>query len=194
MLIVDIYKYLIDPIKPIFYKLRSLTLVSKIAKYKGTVNGDVRFWIKGDFTIPKNLVLHGDGIDNSSCLKIVVAANAILEIGENVGITQSVIHCYERIVIGNNVKIGAGCMIMDTNFHSTNWKYRICEDKDIIDVRTSPVYIGANAFVGARTIICKGVKIGENSIVAAGSVVVKDIPSNCIAGGNPCAIIRYIDN
>ena len=56
----------------------------------------------------------------------------------------------------------------------------------------SPVIIEDNVFIGARSIILKGVTIGRNSIVGAGSVVTKSIPSNQIWGGNPAKFIRNI--
>lgn len=184
--------FLLSPLKVIFYKCKSIRIVWRILKKGGIVKGDVRFWIYGMFSIPTNFVIMGDGIDNSSVSKIVVASKANLEIGNNVGITQSCIHCYNKISIGDNVKIGAGCLIMDSNFHSLDWNLRLNEKTDVSDVKTSPVVIDSNVFVGARSIITKGVVIGRNTIIAAGSVVISDIPDNCIAGGNPCKVIRNI--
>ena len=83
---------------------------------------------------------------------------------------------------------------MDTNFHSTDWRKREHREEDVADAKTAPVVIEDYVFIGARGIICKGVRIGEHSIIAAGSVVVKDIPANCIAGGNPCKVIKYFEN
>lgn len=56
----------------------------------------------------------------------------------------------------------------------------------------SPIYIGNNVWIGGHVVIVGGVTIGDNSIVAAGSVVIKDVPSNTIVGGNPAKIIREI--
>jgi maltose O-acetyltransferase len=55
-----------------------------------------------------------------------------------------------------------------------------------------PVQIGNNVWIGGGAIICPGVTIGDNTTIAAGSVVVKDIPSGVIAGGNPCRIIKEL--
>lgn len=63
---------------------------------------------------------------------------------------------------------------------------------DTKSAKRCPVIIEDHVFIGARSIITKGVTIGEKSIIAAGSVVVSDIPSNCIAGGNPCKIIKKL--
>ena len=55
-----------------------------------------------------------------------------------------------------------------------------------------PVYIGRNCWLGAGVIVLPGVKIGDNSVIGAGSVVTKDIPSNVVAVGNPCKVLREI--
>lgn len=130
-------------------------------------------------------------IDVQASSKIQTEEGGCLKIGDNVGVSSIVIHCWNKIVIGNNVKIGAGCMIFDTNFH--NIDFRIRTTTDAIDtISTRPVYIDDNVFIGTRSIICKGVHIGKNSIVAAGSVVVKDIPENEVWGGNPAKFIKSL--
>jgi acetyltransferase-like isoleucine patch superfamily enzyme len=59
---------------------------------------------------------------------------------------------------------------------------------------TAPVQIYRNVFIGADVTILKGVVIGENSIIASGSVVTKSIPGNVIAAGNPCVVIKPISD
>ena len=56
-----------------------------------------------------------------------------------------------------------------------------------------PVNIGNNVWIGAGAIILPGVSIGDNSVIGAGSVVTKDIPANVVAVGNPCKVLREID-
>jgi len=119
---------------------------------------------------------------------VVFRPAAVLTIGKNVGISNSTIVCWERVEIGDNVVIGGGCRIWDTNFHSLDVKTRVSGND--LDIRTAPIKIGDNAFIGGGVIILKGVTIGENSIIAAGSVVHRDIPSNSIAAGNPCVVIK----
>lgn len=130
-------------------------------------------------------------IDVQTSSKIQTEKHACLKIGNNVGMSNVIIHCWNKIVIGNNVKIGAGCIIFDTNFHNIDAQLRTTTD-DISSIITRPIYIEDNVFVGTRSIICKGVRIGKNSIVAAGSVVVKDIPDNEIWGGNPARFIKKL--
>lgn len=130
-------------------------------------------------------------IDCTPESKIQVEKNGTLIIGNNVGVSSIVLHCWNSIIIEDNVKIGAGCLIMDTNFHSTDATIRATKE-DQKHVRTAPVLIKHDAFIGARSIICKGVTVGENSIIATGSVVVKDVPNNEVWGGNPAKFIKKI--
>lgn len=106
--------------------------------------------------------------------------------------SQVSITCKEHIIIGSHVQIGAGTMIFDTNFHNIDWRVRRNHQEDLRTAKNAPVIIGDDCFIGARTIICKGVTIGERTIIAAGSVIVKDIPSDCVAGGNPCIVIKHL--
>lgn len=124
--------------------------------------------------------------------RLIVAENAKLEIGEDTGCSSVTICCFQHIKIGSYVKIGAGTLIMDTNFHSLDWKERRMESEKNTYKKTSPIVIGNDVFIGARTIINKGITIGDRSIVAAGSVVVKDIPADEIWGGNPAKFIKKL--
>ena len=141
----------------------------------------------------KDLRLNSVGIDNTGYTKIVVLPNATFVIGDYSGMTTTVIQAYKEIIIGNQVNIGAGCMIFDTNFHSTSWLDRGDRIIDTTNAKSSPVHIGDYVFIGARSIICKGVTIGEKSIIAAGSVVVKNVPPLQIWGGNPATFIKSIE-
>ena len=59
--------------------------------------------------------------------------------------------------------------------------------------KTEPIEIAANVWIGDSAIVCKGVSIGENSIIGAGAVVVNSIPPNCVAAGNPAKIVKHLD-
>lgn len=120
----------------------------------------------------------------------VVRSNAKLTIGNNVGISASAIICSIQISIGNNVKIGGNTVIYDTDFHSLKIENRVNAELDKAHTSTSPVFIEDNVFIGAHSTILKGVRIGENSIVGAGSVVTKSIPPNEVWGGNPAKYIK----
>lgn len=126
--------------------------------------------------------------------KIVVWPGGTLKIGNNVGVSATSFACKGSIEIGNNVRIGSGCVIHDTDHHSFNPKIRTGKDKsaDVANAKKKPVIIKDNVFIGARCLILKGVTIGENSIVGAGSVVTKDIPDNEIWAGNPAKFIKQL--
>jgi len=143
----------------------------------------------------------GDGI-NPLCRnirgKIFIGPNATIEIGDNSGISSACLWAKEKITIGNNVKIGGDCVLMDTDAHSLDWMIRAGLKKDkwggvISDCESAysrPIIIEDDVLIGTRSIILKGVTIGARTIIAAGSVVTKSIPADCIAGGNPCKVIR----
>ncbi len=147
---------------------------------------------EADVCIGRNFICNGRGygIDSGSDSHIVVGKGAKLFIGNNTGCSGTSIHCYEEITIGNYVNIGAGTKIFDTDFHSLAWKDRENIKTDIANRKTAPIHIGDHVFIGTRTIIGKGVTIGDRSIIAAGSVVVTNIPSDEIWGGNPAVFIK----
>lgn len=150
--------------------------------------------IFGDFVFGSNVILNSSGIDLVDKSKIVVSKNATLKIGDYSGMSQTSLWCKNSITIGRHVDIGAGCLIIDSDFHNTDWKARENRSYGAKTAATAPITIEDNVFIGARCIICKGVTIGARSIVAAGSVVSKDIPADCLAGGNPCKIIKNLTN
>ncbi|MDO5425911.1 MAG: sugar O-acetyltransferase [Eubacteriales bacterium] len=90
-----------------------------------------------------------------------------------------------KIEIGRKVMFGPGVTIATVG-------HPICPDMREY-MYTDPVKIGDNCWIGAGVTICPGVTIGENTVIGAGSVVTKEIPANCVAAGNPCRVIRKID-
>lgn len=178
-------------INSIRYRLKRRNFFANFQK-KGSIASNTKLVLLGTFRYGDNVVINGEGIDNVLRSQIVVLPGAILEIGSNTGMSQVSITCKQSIKIGSHVTIGAGTMIYDTNFHNTDWKVRRDPSSDLDSAKNAPVIIDDDVFIGARCIIGKGVTIGARSIIAAGSVVVKDIPSDCIAGGNPCKVIRKI--
>jgi acetyltransferase-like isoleucine patch superfamily enzyme len=120
-----------------------------------------------------------------------LSSHAQIKIGKDVGLSGTTICAAESVTIGRECLFGADVMIFDNDFHPIESEGRRYSKKR---VASSPIHIGANVFVGTRSIIMKGVNIGENSIIGAGSNVVSNIPANVIAAGNPCRVIRSIDN
>lgn len=132
-------------------------------------------------------------LDNGAYSTMVVLDGSTLTIGDFSGITNAIIVCGENISIGNHVNIGNGTIVMDTDLHSMDWKTRSDRLADPQNSHSRPIVISDHVFIGARCIILKGVTIGEKSIVAAGSVVTKNIPEGEVWGGNPAKFIKKIE-
>ena len=102
-----------------------------------------------------------------------------------------------RIDIGSNVLIASNVQIY-TATHSTNVHERMVENwsegQEICRTYALPVRIEDGAWIGGGAIILPGVTIGCNCVIGAGSVVTRSIPDNCVAVGNPCRVIKRIDN
>ncbi|MBO6573737.1 MAG: acyltransferase [Balneola sp.] len=137
--------------------------------------------------------LKGNPIGRPQRCVLFVDYGAILIIGENVGMSSTAIVSHEKITIGNNVKIGGGVCIYDTDFHSLDPNLRKNAKLDQKQKNNKPVTIKDNVFIGAHSTILKGVTIGENAIIGACSLVTRDIPSNEIWGGNPAKLIKNLD-
>jgi acetyltransferase-like isoleucine patch superfamily enzyme len=90
---------------------------------------------------------------------------------------------YAPIYIGDGARFSFDNMII-TSTHSL---------KDFKKITAKPVWIGKNVWVTSRCIIMPGVKIGDNSVISAGSIVRDDIPANCIAAGNPAKVVKYLE-
>ncbi|TLM83841.1 MAG: galactoside O-acetyltransferase, partial [Actinobacteria bacterium] len=90
-----------------------------------------------------------------------------------------------KITIGNKVMFGPSVTIATVG-HPINPNYREY-------MYTDPVVIEDNCWIGAGSVICPGVTIGTNSVIGAGSIVTRDIPANSVAVGNPCKVLRTIN-
>ena len=91
-----------------------------------------------------------------------------------------------EIVIGDSVMMAQGAFITDSDWHGVY-------DRSLSVGESIPVHIGRNVWIGDSAIVAKGVTIGENSIIGAGAIVVRDIPANVIAVGNPATVVRELD-
>jgi acetyltransferase-like isoleucine patch superfamily enzyme len=158
-----------------------------------------KFWKKTTFytepgariNIGKNCFFRSDqdsnliGV-NHRCIISAHSAAAVIKIGNNCGFSGSSIGAKESIEIGDNVLVGANSIITDFDWHSLDPADR--NNKEA--VRSKRVIIGDNVWIGANCLILKGVTIGKNAIIGAGSIVTGDLPENSICGGNPCKVLR----
>jgi len=111
-----------------------------------------------------------------------------IEIGENFYSNHNLIMLdANKIKFGNNVFIAPNCGFY-TSGHPLDSKSR---NKGLEYAK--PIEIGNNVWIGGNVIVLPGVKIGNNSVIGAGSVVNKDIPANVVAVGNPCKVIKQIE-
>jgi acetyltransferase-like isoleucine patch superfamily enzyme len=130
------------------------------------------------------------GISHRSVL-VANRPGARLVIGNHVGMSGVVLYCTTNIIIEDHVNLGVGVMVYDTDFHPINaYARRVRGDKS---VKSAPVRICEDVWVGANATILKGVTIGERSIVAAGAVVIKDVPNDVIVAGVPAKIVKHLN-
>ena len=116
---------------------------------------------------------------------------ARISIGSNSGLSGTVICAAVEVVIGAECLFGANVTVVDTDFHAIKPQGRRY-NLNPADIPAAPVIIADNVFIGAGTMILKGVSIGKNSVIGAGAVVTKDVPENSIAAGNPARVINSI--
>jgi acetyltransferase-like isoleucine patch superfamily enzyme len=112
---------------------------------------------------------------------------ATITIGESCYLNGVEISSQASITIGNRCII-ADCLILDTDFHSIE----INRHDPSAVVKTGPVVIEDNVWIGNRTIILKGVRIGKNSVIGAGTVVRQSVPANSVVIGNPQQIVKTL--
>ncbi|MGM4912862.1 acyltransferase [Rhizobium sp. 768_B6_N1_8] len=146
-----------------------------------------------------------------SCRVVLENAQGHVAIGNDTFIGGSMLICATAIEVGNNVLISWGCTIVDHDSHSLDWRER---SKDVADWRAGlasggltqaaqlknwdivekrPIVIRDKAWLGMNVTVLKGVTIGEGAVVAAGSVVTKDVPDWTLVAGNPARQIRELE-
>ncbi|NOT28715.1 MAG: acyltransferase [Acidobacteria bacterium] len=113
---------------------------------------------------------------------------AVIRIGENTRIHGTCIHAYRSVVIGDNCLIAANCQIIDCSGHELSFEN--VENRINTTSDGSPVVVEDCVWIGANSIVLPGVCIGRGSVVAAGSVVTKDIPPMVVAAGNPARVVK----
>lgn len=143
---------------------------------------------------------------NTHAVFFTETEDSFIKIGNRVGMTSTRIWVHDGLSIGDNVHIGANVLLIDTDTHQIDYWLRRDPDDEVFDgltneeiwrkkhdaTKSSPIVIEDDVWIGAHTIVLKGVKIGARSVIGAGSVVTKNIPADCVAGGNPCRVVKYL--
>jgi acetyltransferase-like isoleucine patch superfamily enzyme len=160
-----------------------------------TIFGEIlvaKFADGGTVKIGKNVDINSafwaNPVGGTQTCFLIKGNDAVIEIGDNVGMSNVVLAARTSITIGQYVNLGGGVKIFDTDFHSIDLQERLND----INIPTRPVFIEDGCFIGADAIILKGVTIGKESVVGAGSVVAKSIPAGEIWGGNPAKFIKIL--
>ncbi|BAU54900.1 Maltose O-acetyltransferase [Mucilaginibacter gotjawali] len=158
------------------YRLRNCTKGRMV-----TVKGRLKIAAKGNIII-------GNGCriwSHIGTTQISAGPRATIEVGENTFInTGTIITSRKHIQIGKNCQIANQVIMMDDDFHDVT----VRESKSGKD----NIIIGDNVWIATRAVILKGVTIGEGAVVAAGSVVTKDVPAYTLVGGVPAKFIKTI--
>jgi acetyltransferase-like isoleucine patch superfamily enzyme len=113
------------------------------------------------------------------------AASGVITVGADTFINEGAsIVAHLRVAIGKHCRIGELVGIFDTDHHALD---------SVSDVRRAPVVIGDNVWIGRAAMVLPGVTIGDNAVVAAGSVVTRDVPGSTLVAGNPARAVRTLD-
>ena len=148
----------------------------------------------------------GKHVSVYAACQFAVAADAHVTIGDFTLLVGALVTSDTRVEIGSHCLISWGVGIADSDFHPVAAALRKIDAEALAPyfegkparpldaVRSKPVKIGNNVWIGMNAIVLKGVTIGDNSVVAAGSVVTKDVPANVVVAGNPAAVVKKLES
>ncbi len=159
--------------------------------------GGAKLKIRDNVTIKSNFLSNLVGLYSRTII-VTRTPGAVIEIGNNVGISGATIYSRRGIYIGDNTCIGGNCKILDNDFHPINVDDRLkllqgvhSGNSDI--VASKEIIIGKNCFIGCNTIILKGTVLGDGCVIGAGAVVAGKFGDNCVIVGNPAKVIKRLD-
>ena len=146
--------------------------------------------------IGKDVLLISDSAFNTAGVNhpVILATEregAEIIIGDGTGFSGTSVVAFNSIRIGDRTGFGVNCNVYDSDFHSANAKERGIHVKPK-EVPNASITIGEDVWFASGVTVLKGVTIGDNVVVGAMSLVNKDLPSNCMAGGIPARIIRKL--
>ena len=183
-------------IESYFNKLRFKAYLSFVGNFEIIGKNHIYVSKTAKVNVGRNFKLVSSHLINPLCThpaSISVGDGAIVNIGDNVGMSSPTIWIRKSLTIGNNVNFGGGAIILDSDAHSLNYLHRRDGVKDMANRVDKGIVVGDDVLIGMNVIILKGVHIGARSIIGAGSVVAKDIPCDCIAAGNPARVVKQIN-
>ena len=154
----------------------------------------VRNGMRGSLYVSAGASMKIDSFDVYAGSRINVNRGASLTLGSGYMNHDCVVDCFDSISIGHNVVISERVVLRDSDNHRIK-SIDGAEDNigahDIaIQSNTKPIEIKDNVWIGMNVIVLKGVTIGEGSIVAAGSLVIKDVPPHSLVAGVPAKVIK----
>mgnify|MGYP006138619401 CR=1 FL=1 len=121
-------------------------------------------------------------------LMVDASPQALIQVGDGTRINGASIHATSSITIGRNCLIASNVMILDSDGHGV-----AVADRERHNPVAAPIVIEDDVWVGANAIVLKGVTLGRGSVVAAGSVVTRDVAPMTLVGGNPARFIKALD-
>ena len=192
-LLLRIYLYII---RNYFYIANRIRLYFHNVKFTSVkINGKLYIKNNGEINLGRNIYINSNISSNmlggSSFSALVSGTNGVIQIGNNVGISNSSITAHKRIVIEDGVTIGNACKIFDSDFHQIDSRHKSLDKLE--NINNKEILIKKNVFLGTGVVVLKGVTIGENSVIGAYSVVTKSIPDNEVWGGNPAKRIKTLN-
>lgn len=187
-----IYHRIMNELAIILLK-RQKVLINRSAIILGfpRVRNEGEIYIGDRVTIQSHPRYNETSIAVKTIIKVYHGGN--LHIGSDSGISNIRISCRDSITIGENTLIGSDCKIMDSDMHPLDPINRRQRPNDPLKIKTKPIKIGNDVFIGSACIILKGAEIGDRSIIGAGSIVTCRIPNDQIWAGNPAQYIRSIN-
>jgi acetyltransferase-like isoleucine patch superfamily enzyme len=145
----------------------------------------------------------GDHVSCYAGCSFSIGANATCTVGDFTLLNGALVMAEEKIEIGSHCLISWNVGMADSDFHPLEPAQRLIDAKALAPyfkdrpprpkLKTVPVKIGDNVWIGMNATILKGVSIGDNSVVAAGSVVTKSVEPNVVVAGNPAVVVRKFD-
>jgi acetyltransferase-like isoleucine patch superfamily enzyme len=145
-------------------------------------------------------VIFGKHVSVYAGCSFAVGQNGKCTVGDFTLLNGALVMAEERIDIGSHCLISWNVGIADSDFHPLEPAQRLIDAQALAPffkdrpprpkLRTAPVKIGDNVWIGMGSVILKGVTVGDNSVVAAGAIVTKSVPANSIVAGNPAEVVK----